>query len=97
MSKSPNTVVVGAFVAGAFLILFSLLFMLSGNLFKRNVDVGLMIFDGSLKGRWILTGGMGGMGGAQPLAATLAGASILVVEVDPERIRRRLESSRHGA
>ncbi len=50
MSKSPNTVVVGAFVAGAFLILFSLLFMLSGNLFKRNVDVGLMIFDGSLKG-----------------------------------------------
>lgn len=49
-------------------------------------------FGGSLAGRWILTGGMGGMGGAQPLAATLAGASILVVEVDPERIRRRLET-----
>mgnify|MGYP001813807733 CR=1 FL=1 len=49
-------------------------------------------FDGSLAGRWILTGGMGGMGGAQPLAATLAGASILVVEVDPQRIRRRVET-----
>jgi urocanate hydratase len=49
-------------------------------------------FDGSLEGRWILTGGMGGMGGAQPLAATMAGASILVVEVDPGRIRRRVET-----
>ncbi len=47
-------------------------------------------FGGSLGGRWILTGGMGGMGGAQPLAATMAGASILVVEVDPDRIRRRI-------
>ena len=49
-------------------------------------------FDGSLAGRWILTGGMGGMGGAQPLAATMNGAAILVVEVDPERIRRRIET-----
>lgn len=49
-------------------------------------------FDGSLEGRWVLTGGMGGMGGAQPLAATMAGASALVVEVDPERIQRRLET-----
>jgi urocanate hydratase len=45
-----------------------------------------------LAGRTILTAGLGGMGGAQPLAATLAGASILCVEVDPERIRRRLET-----
>jgi urocanate hydratase len=45
-----------------------------------------------LAGRAILTGGLGGMGGAQPLAATLAGAAILCVEVDPARIRRRLET-----
>ena len=49
-------------------------------------------FGGSLAGRWILTGGMGGMGGAQPLAATMNGAAILVVEVDEERIQRRIET-----
>jgi urocanate hydratase len=45
-----------------------------------------------LSGRTILTAGLGGMGGAQPLAATLAGAAILCVEVDPARIARRLET-----
>jgi urocanate hydratase len=45
-----------------------------------------------LTGRTILTAGLGGMGGAQPLAATLAGAAILCVEVDPTRIERRLET-----
>ena len=45
-----------------------------------------------LSGRTILTAGLGGMGGAQPLAATMAGAAILCVEVDPDRIRRRLET-----
>ena len=49
-------------------------------------------FGGSLKGRWVLTGGMGGMGGAQPLAATMNDAAILCVEVDPQRIRRRIET-----
>jgi urocanate hydratase len=49
-------------------------------------------FDGSLAGRFVLTGGLGGMGGAQPLAATMNGAAILAVEVDPARIRRRLET-----
>jgi urocanate hydratase len=49
-------------------------------------------FGGSLRGRWILTGGMGGMGGAQPLAATMAEASVLCVEVDETRIRRRIDS-----
>ncbi|MYJ11692.1 MAG: urocanate hydratase, partial [Gemmatimonadetes bacterium] len=49
-------------------------------------------FNGSLAGRWILTGGMGGMGGAQPLAGTMNGAVVLVVEVDPERIRRRIQT-----
>jgi len=45
-----------------------------------------------LRGRTILTAGLGGMGGAQPLAATMAGAAILCVEVDPRRIERRLET-----
>jgi len=46
----------------------------------------------NLSGRTILTAGLGGMGGAQPLAATMAGAAILCVEVDPARIERRLET-----
>jgi urocanate hydratase len=46
----------------------------------------------SLAGKTILTAGLGGMGGAQPLAATMAGAAILCVEVDPTRIERRLET-----
>jgi urocanate hydratase len=49
-------------------------------------------FGGSLKGRWTLTGGMGGMGGAQPLAATMNEGAILVVDVDERRIRRRVET-----
>ncbi len=49
-------------------------------------------FGGSLEGRWILTGGLGGMGGAQPLAATMNGASCLAVEVDPHRLERRVEN-----
>jgi urocanate hydratase len=49
-------------------------------------------FDGSLRGKWVLTGGMGGMGGAQPLAATMAEASILCVEVNARRIERRIET-----
>jgi urocanate hydratase len=49
-------------------------------------------FGGTLKGRWVLTGGMGGMGGAQPLAATMNEGAILVVEVDPKRIERRVQT-----
>jgi len=49
-------------------------------------------FGGSLAGRLVVTGGMGGMGGAQPLAATMNGAAILCIEVDPERIKRRLKT-----
>jgi urocanate hydratase len=48
--------------------------------------------SGDLAGRVILTGGLGGMGGAQPLAATMAGAVMLAIDVDPHRIRRRLET-----
>lgn len=49
-------------------------------------------YAGHLNGKWILTGGLGGMGGAQPLAATMAGASMLAVECDPTRIQRRIET-----
>jgi urocanate hydratase len=48
--------------------------------------------SGGLGGKTILTAGLGGMGGAQPLAATMAGAAILCIEVDPARIRRRLDT-----
>ncbi|WP_426369623.1 urocanate hydratase [Pseudocolwellia sp. HL-MZ7] len=49
-------------------------------------------FGGSAKGKWVLTGGLGGMGGAQPLAATMAGFSALVVECDESRIDFRLKT-----
>ena len=49
-------------------------------------------FRGSLVGRTVVTGGLGGMGGAQPLAATMNGATMLAVDVDPHRIQRRLET-----
>src|SRR3989454_2071137 len=49
-------------------------------------------FGGDLRGRIVVSGGLGGMGGAQPLAATMAGTAFLGVEVDPARITRRLET-----
>ena len=49
-------------------------------------------FGGTLAGRLVITAGLGGMGGAQPLSATMNGAAFLGVEVDPERIRRRVET-----
>jgi urocanate hydratase len=49
-------------------------------------------FGGSLAGKWILSGGMGGMGGAQPLAATMTGACFLGIDVDPARIEKRIET-----
>ncbi|WP_029041689.1 urocanate hydratase [Cucumibacter marinus] len=52
-------------------------------------EIGRRHFGGKLGGHWILTAGLGGMGGAQPLAATMAGASILAVECDPDRIAFR--------
>ncbi|HTO84379.1 MAG TPA: urocanate hydratase, partial [Methylomirabilota bacterium] len=60
--------------------------------YETFVEVGRRHFGGNLKGKWILTGGLGGMGGAQPLAATMAGASMLAVECQPSRIERRLET-----
>jgi urocanate hydratase len=60
--------------------------------YETFVEIGRQHFGGSLQGRWILTAGLGGMGGAQPLASTLAGASLLAIECRPERIARRLET-----
>ncbi|HEY2465124.1 MAG TPA: urocanate hydratase [Steroidobacteraceae bacterium] len=55
-------------------------------------EMGRRDFAGNLTGKWILTAGLGGMGGAQPLAATMAGASLLAVECRPSRIAKRLET-----
>ena len=60
--------------------------------YETFVEAGRQHYGGDLKGRWILTGGLGGMGGAQPLAATMAGASMIAVECEPSRIEKRLET-----
>jgi urocanate hydratase len=60
--------------------------------FETFAAAGRKHFGGSLEGRFVLTGGLGGMGGAQPLAATMNGAVLLGVEVDPARIEKRLKS-----
>ena len=60
--------------------------------YETFVEMGRQHFDGDLSGRWILTAGLGGMGGAQPLAATMAGASLLAIECDQDRIQKRLRT-----
>jgi urocanate hydratase len=60
--------------------------------YETFAEAGRQHYDGNLKGRWILTGGLGGMGGAQPLAAVMAGACCLAVEVDETRIDFRIRT-----
>jgi urocanate hydratase len=60
--------------------------------FETFAAAGKKHFNNDLAGKLIVSGGMGGMGGAQPLAATMNGAAFLGVEVDPERIKRRLRT-----
>jgi len=60
--------------------------------YETFVEMGRQHYGGNLKGRWILTAGLGGMGGAQALAATMAGASILAIECQPSRIEMRLRT-----
>ena len=60
--------------------------------YETYVEMGRQHFGGDLSGKWILTAGLGGMGGAQPLASTMAGASMLAVEVDQQHIQRRLDT-----
>jgi len=60
--------------------------------YETFVEMGRRHFGGDLAGKWILTAGLGGMGGAQPLAATMAGASMLAIECRPERIAKRIQT-----
>ncbi len=60
--------------------------------YETFVEAGRQHYKGDLNGRWILTAGLGGMGGAQPLAAVMAGACCLAVECDPEKIAMRLRT-----
>ena len=60
--------------------------------YETFVEAGRQHYGGDLAGRWILTAGLGGMGGAQTLAATMAGASCLAVECQPSRIEMRLKT-----
>jgi urocanate hydratase len=60
--------------------------------YETLVEIGRRHYGGSLAGKWILTAGLGGMGGAQPLAAVMAGASLLAVECQPSRIEMRLRT-----
>ncbi len=60
--------------------------------YETFVEVGRRHYNGDLSGKWILTAGLGGMGGAQPLAATMAGASLLAIECQPSRIEMRLRT-----
>ncbi len=60
--------------------------------YETFVEIGRQHYGGSLSGRWILTAGLGGMGGAQPLAASMAGASLLAIECQPGRIEMRLKT-----
>jgi urocanate hydratase len=60
--------------------------------YETFVEAGRRHYNGDLSGRWVLTAGLGGMGGAQPLAATMAGASCLAIECQPSRIEMRLKT-----
>ena len=60
--------------------------------YETFAEMGRQHYGGNLAGRWILTAGLGGMGGAQPLAATMAGASMLAIECQADRIEKRLET-----
>jgi urocanate hydratase len=60
--------------------------------YETFVEMGRQHYDGNLTGRWLLTAGLGGMGGAQPLAAVMAGASCLAIECQPSRIEMRLST-----
>ncbi len=60
--------------------------------YETFAEMGRQHYGGDLSGKWILTAGLGGMGGAQPLAATMAGASMLAIECQADRIEKRLQT-----
>src|SRR5690606_11236180 len=60
--------------------------------YETFVEMGRQHYNGDLSGKWLLTAGLGGMGGAQPLASVMAGASCLAIECQPSRIDMRLRT-----
>lgn len=88
--KSRGLMMYGQMTAGSWIYIGSQ-GILQGT-YETFAEAGRQHFDGNLKHRWICSAGLGGMGGAQPLAATLAGAAFLGADVDPERIKKRLET-----
>ena len=88
--KSRGLMMYGQMTAGSWIYIGSQ-GILQGT-YETFVEAGKQHFDSNLKHRWICSAGLGGMGGAQPLAATLAGAAFLGADIDPERIKKRLET-----
>ena len=88
--KSRGLMMYGQMTAGSWIYIGSQ-GILQGT-YETFAEAGRQHFDGNLKHRWICSAGLGGMGGAQPLAATLAGAAFLGADIDPERIKKRLET-----
>ena len=88
--KSRGLMMYGQMTAGSWIYIGSQ-GILQGT-YETFAACGVKYFNGDLKHKLIVSGGLGGMGGAQPLAATMAGASFLGVDVDPERIRKRLKT-----
>ena len=88
--KSEGLMMYGQMTAGSWIYIGSQ-GILQGT-YETFVACGAKYFSGDLRHKLIVSGGLGGMGGAQPLAATMAGATFLGVDVDPERIKKRLNT-----
>ncbi|MHB9142248.1 MAG: urocanate hydratase, partial [Paludibacter sp.] len=88
--KSRGLMMYGQMTAGSWIYIGSQ-GILQGT-FETFVECGRKYFNSDLKHKLIVSGGIGGMSGAQPLAATMAGATYLGVDIDPERIKKRLET-----
>ena len=88
--KSRGLMMYGQMTAGSWIYIGSQ-GILQGT-YETFAECGNKYFDGSLKHKLLVSGGLGGMGGAQPLAATMAGATFLGADIDPERIKKRLET-----
>ncbi|MHB9056732.1 MAG: urocanate hydratase [Paludibacteraceae bacterium] len=88
--KSRGLMMYGQMTAGSWIYIGSQ-GILQGT-YETFAEAGRQYFDGNLKHKWICSAGLGGMGGAQPLAATLAGAAFLGADVDPARIKKRLDT-----
>lgn len=88
--KSRGLMMYGQMTAGSWIYIGSQ-GILQGT-YETFAECGRKYFNGKLQHKLIVSGGLGGMGGAQPLAATMAGATFLGVDVDPKRIQKRLET-----